>query len=41
MLDCLIERLDKDFKNVCHNDPVNLCGQVIAQLIKGTPGITG
>jgi len=26
---------------VGHNDPVILCGKVIAQQIKGTPGITG
>ena len=24
-----------------HSDPVILCGRVIAQRIKGTPGITG
>ncbi len=24
-----------------HNDPVILCGKIIAQQIKGTPGITG
>ena len=26
---------------VGHSDPVTLCGKVIAQRIKGTPGITG
>ena len=26
---------------VGHSDPVMLCGKVIAQRIKGTPGITG
>ena len=26
---------------VGHSDPVILCGKVIAQRIKGTPGITG
>ena len=26
---------------VGHSDPVILCGRVIAQRIKGTPGITG
>ncbi len=26
---------------VSHSDPVILCGKVIAQRIKGTPGITG
>jgi len=24
-----------------HSDPVILCGKIIAQRIKGTPGITG
>jgi len=27
--------------SVGHNDPVTLSGKVIAQQIKGTPGITG
>jgi len=26
---------------VGHSDPIILCGKVIAQRIKGTPGITG
>ena len=26
---------------VGHSDPVILCGKIIAQQIKGTPGITG
>jgi len=26
---------------VGHSDPVILCGKIIAQRIKGTPGITG
>ena len=26
---------------VGHSDPVVLCGKIIAQRIKGTPGITG
>jgi hypothetical protein len=39
---CLIVRLtDRTRTKVGHNDPVILCGRVIAQRIKGTPGITG
>ena len=34
-------KIRQGFFNVGHNDPVNLCGLFIAQLIKGTPGITG
>jgi len=39
---CLTVRLTNQTGiNVGHSDPVILCGKVIAQRIKGTPGITG
>ncbi len=40
---CLTVRLtgQAGIKIVGHSDPVILCGMVIAQRIKGTPGITG
>ena len=40
LLDCEIDISNRDIK-VGHSDPVILCGKVIAQRIKGTPGITG
>jgi Family of unknown function (DUF6467) len=30
-----------EIKKIGHNDPMILSGQIIAQRIKGTPGITG
>ena len=42
LLDCKTDKSSKDFLNkVGPNDPMILCGKVIAQRIKGTPGITG
>jgi len=39
---CLIVRLTSQTRTkVGHSDPVILCGKIIAQRIKGTPGITG
>ena len=39
---CLTERLiNRSETKVGHSDPIILCGKVIAQQIKGTPGITG
>jgi hypothetical protein len=39
---CLTVRLtDRTETKVGHNDPVILCGKLIAQRIKGTLGITG
>jgi len=39
---CLTVRLTIQTEiNVGHSDPVILCGHIIAQRIKGTPGITG
>ncbi len=39
---CLTERLiNLTETKVGHSDPIVLCGQAIAQQIKGTPGITG
>jgi len=38
----LIVRLTSQTRTkVGHSDPVILCGKIIAQRIKGTPGITG
>ena len=34
----LTSRTEKKFG---HSDPIILCGMIIAQRIKGTPGITG
>ncbi len=39
---CLTVRLtNRAEMKVGHSDPVILCGKIIAQRIKGTPGITG
>ena len=39
---CLTVRLtNRTEMKVGHSDPVILCGKIIAQRIKGTPGITG
>ena len=39
---CLTVRLiNQTEMKIGHNDPVILCGKIIAQQIKGTPGITG
>ncbi len=39
---CLTARLTiRAEMKVGHSDPVLLCGKIIAQRIKGTPGITG
>jgi hypothetical protein len=40
---CLTVRLTNQtgIVKVGHSDPVILCGKIIAQRIKGTPGITG
>jgi len=39
---CLTERsTDRTETKVGHSDPVIFCGKIIAQRIKGTPGITG
>ena len=39
---CLTERLTNQTETkVGHSDLVILCGKVITQRIKGTPGITG
>jgi len=39
---CLTVRLTNQTETkVGHSDPVILCGKIIAQRIKGTPGITG
>jgi len=39
---CLTIRLTSRIETkVCHSDPIILYGKVIAQRIKGTPGITG
>lgn len=39
---CLTVRLtNRTETKVDHNDPVILCGKVIDQWIKGTPGVTG
>jgi len=42
LLDCKTDMSNKDyFIMVGPSDPMILCGKVIAQRIKGTPGITG
>ena len=41
MLDCKNDNSNRDVFDVGHSDPVILCGKIIAQRIKGTPGITG
>jgi hypothetical protein len=39
---CLTERLTNQSEmKVGHSDLVSLCGKIITQRIKGTPGITG
>jgi hypothetical protein len=40
---CLTVRMtiQAEILKVGHSDPVILCGKIIAQRIKGTPGITG
>ena len=41
LLDCKTDTSNKDYFIVGPSDPIILCGKVIAQQIKGTPGITG
>ena len=39
---CLTVRLtNRAETKVGYNDPIIFCGKIIAQRIKGTPGITG
>jgi len=39
---CLTVRLTNQAETkVGYNDPIIFCGKIIAQRIKGTPGITG
>jgi len=40
LLDCETYKSNRDYK-VGHSDPIFLYGQIIAQRIKGTLGITG